>query len=171
VKTRCPACGSTNSLDSLMAHQDASGAIAATFKLNGKLGRALVMYLGLFRSGTRELSFDRVSKLLTEIQPDIERQAITRDRIEYPAPAAAWIYAIEQTIHARDTGKLVLPLKTHGFLYTIITQFRPEMHAATHAEFSSSTPVTKRQIKLTPAQEKLEAQINATTTRLKGASN
>ncbi len=171
MRTRCPSCGATNSLDALMAHQDASGALAAAFKLNGKLGRALVMYLGLFRSSTRELSFDRVSKLLTEIQPDIERQAITRDRIEYQAPAAAWIYAIEQTIHARDTGKLVLPLKTHGFLYTVIIQFRPEMHAASHAEFPTTSTKTQPKIKLTPAHEALEAQINATQQRLKGASN
>ena len=168
MKTRCPSCGSTASLDALIGHDAASNALNVTFKISGKLGRALVQYLGLFRSGTRELSFDRVAKLLTEIQPDIERQAITRDRIDYPAPAAAWIFAIEQTIHARDIGKLGLPLKTHGFLYAIITQYKPEAYAASHTEFSQSGGAkAEPKIQLTAAQERLEQHISNTTTRLK----
>lgn len=166
MKTRCPACGATTSLDALIGHEHASRAINSAMTISPKLGRALVQYLALFRSGTRELTFDRVSKLIDELQPDIERAEITRDRINYPAPTTAWIWAIEQTLQARDNSKLTLPLKTHGFLYAIITQYKPDQHNPVGAGSKPAQPAPPT-IRLTPAQQKLEEQINATTNRLK----
>lgn len=172
MKTRCPSCGATASLDVLVGHDDARNALQAAFNSNGKLGRALVSYLALFRSKTRDLSFDRVATLMNEIQPDIDRGEIRRDRVDYPAPIAAWLWAIEQTIKARDDGKLSLPLTKHGYLYAVITQFKPEQYSAAHTDFAQRIePASAPKIQLTPAQVELEKKINATTNRLKTKEN
>lgn len=49
MRTRCPSCGATLSLDALVAHDGAREALAAVFKLSGPLGSAVVRYLALFR--------------------------------------------------------------------------------------------------------------------------
>jgi len=125
MKTRCPSCGATVSLDALIAHEGARDALMAAFKLSGPLGAALVRYLALFRPDTRELSMDRVGKLLGELVPDIQSGRITRNGQIFDAPREAWIWAVEQALTARDSGRLKTPLKSHGWLYEVISSYRP----------------------------------------------
>lgn len=125
MKTRCPCCGATLSLDVLVAHEGAREALQAAFRLSDRLGAAVVRYLSLFRPEQRELSLDRVAKLLAEIMPDIQSQRISRDGKVYEAPIEAWVWGIDQAIQARDAGRLKLPLKSHGWLYEVISGYRP----------------------------------------------
>ena len=125
MRTRCPNCGTTLSLDALIAHEGAREALGIAFKMSGPLGHALVRYLGLFRPETRELTMDRVAKLLGELLPDVQAQRIERDRQAYDAPPECWLWAIEQTLAARESGRLVTPLKGHGWLYQVMTQYQP----------------------------------------------
>lgn len=125
MRTRCPACGATLSLDALIAHDGAREALATVFKLSGVLGSAMVRYLALFRPETRELTMDRVGRLLGELVPDIQAQRISRDGQVFDAPVEAWVWGIEQTLAARDSGRLKTPLKSHGWLYEVISSFRP----------------------------------------------
>lgn len=125
MKTRCPSCGATFSLDVLVGHEGTREALQVAFKISGALGAALIRYLALFRPETRELTLDRVAKLLGELLPDLQAQKIMRAGKSYEAPTEAWIWAIEQTISARDAGRLATPLKTHGYLYEVITNWRP----------------------------------------------
>ncbi len=67
MKTRCPACGATTSLDALLGHGEASKAFVASLNLVGDLATPLVKYLGMFRSQNRELTFERTAKLLGEL--------------------------------------------------------------------------------------------------------
>ena len=124
MKTRCPACGTSLSLDVLVAHDAAREALQLVFT-SLPLGRALVRYLALFRPKAQELTFARVAKLMAELQPEIKAGRITRDGVVYPAPIEAWVYAIEQTLAARDDGRLKTPLKSHGWLYEVIANWRP----------------------------------------------
>ncbi|RSO16243.1 DUF2752 domain-containing protein [Acinetobacter pittii] len=126
MRTRCPACGATNSLDALLGHGEASKAFVASLNLVGDLATPLVKYLGMFRSQNRELTFERTAKLLGEISADINAQQINRGHHSYPAPKAAWIWAINTMLERRDQGKLQLPLKNHGYLYEVISSFKPE---------------------------------------------
>jgi hypothetical protein len=126
MRTRCPSCGATLSLDALIAHDAAREALAAVFKLSGPLGAAVIRYLALFRPETRELTMDRVAKLLNEILPDLQACRISRNGQVCDAPAEAWIWAIEQALQARDHGRLTLPLKSHGWLYEVISNWRPQ---------------------------------------------
>jgi len=125
MKLRCPACGTSASLDVLIAHDGARDALAQVFRLPGQLGGAVVRYLGPFRPEARELSLDRVARLLSEVLPDLQSGHITRKGSLHEAPPDAWIWAIEQAITARDGGRLALPLKGHGWLYEVISTWKP----------------------------------------------
>ena len=126
MKTRCPACGATCSLDALLGHGDASQAFVASLNLTGDLAKPLVKYLALFRSESRDLTFERTAKLLSEITPDILAKQIKRGHHSYPAPMGAWVWAINTMLERRDQGKLQLPLKNHGYLYEVLTSYKPE---------------------------------------------
>lgn len=124
MRTRCPSCGATLSLDALIAHDGARDALGVAFKLSGPLGHSLVRYLGLFRPETRELTMDRVAKLLGELLPDLQSQRINRGGQVFQAPPECWTWAIDQALAARESGRLATPLKGHGWLYQVMTQYQ-----------------------------------------------
>ncbi|PTU01963.1 hypothetical protein DBR45_14780 [Pseudomonas sp. HMWF031] len=125
MRTRCPNCGTTLSLDALIAHDGAREALGIAFKMSGPLGNALVRYLGLFRPEARELTLDRVAKLLGELLPDVQAQRIERSGQVFEAPPECWLWAIDQALTARESGRLTTPLKGHGWLYQVMTQYQP----------------------------------------------
>ncbi len=125
MRTRCPSCGATLSLDALVAHDGAREALKVVFALGGPLGSAVVRYLSLFRPAKSELTMDRVAKILTELVPDLQAQRIQRGGQVFDAPAEAWVWAVEQSLIARDEGRLKTPLKGHGWLYEVVSSWRP----------------------------------------------
>ena len=131
MKVRCPTCGAVMSLDVLIAHDDAREALIALTGISDDLFKAVLRYLTLFRPAEKDLSFNRVSKLLGELAPMIRAGEIVRNRKAYPAPREAWIWATARCLEARDTGKLTLPLTGHGFLLENITFWSPEKTAGT----------------------------------------
>ena len=134
MKTKCPACGASCSLDALLGHSEASQAFVASLNLTGDLAKPLVKYLAMFRAENRDLTFERTAKLLNELAGDINAKCIQRNRITYPAPKAAWVWAISIMLERRDQGKLQLPLKNHGYLYEVISSFKPENAPAPNTE-------------------------------------
>ena len=120
MKTRCPCCGAENSLDALIGNDDARDAVLAVIAIGGELPKLAVQYIGLFRPAKTALTWARTAKLLNDILPDIRRGAITRERVEYPAPAEAWLYGFRELLARRNAGGLKLPLKSHGYLYEVI---------------------------------------------------
>ncbi len=160
MKTRCPACGATNSLDALLGHGEASKAFVASLNLVGDLATPLVKYLGMFRSQNRELTFERTAKLLGEISRDINAQQIKRGHHSDPAPKAAWIWAINTMLERRDQGKLQLPLKNHGYLYEVISSFKQE-NAPAPSERAAAAPRAKSEAERAVEQAEHERQKNA----------
>ena len=71
MKVRCPTCGAVMSLDVLIAHDDAREALIALTGISDDLFKAVLRYLTLFRPAEKDLSFNRVSKLVGEIAPMI----------------------------------------------------------------------------------------------------
>lgn len=120
MKTRCPCCGAENSLDALIGNDDARDAVLAVIAIGGELPKLAVQYIGLFRPAKTSLTWARTAKLLNDILPDIRRGAITRERVEYPAPAEAWLYGFRELLARRNAGGLKLPLKSHGYLYEVL---------------------------------------------------
>jgi hypothetical protein len=125
MRTRCPCCGTTLSLDALVAHEDARAALVSVFALGGPLGSAVVRYLALWRPAQNELSMGRVAKILAELLPDIQAQRITTGGQVFDVPPEAWVWAIEQSIAAHADGRLKTPLKSHGWLYAVLASWRP----------------------------------------------
>ena len=121
MKTRCPCCGAENSLDALIAHEGARQAMWAVAQMGGEVGKLAVQYIALFRPAKTALTFERMAKLLGELLPDMERGAISRNSLEYPAPPEAWIYGFRELLARRNAGSLKLPLKSHGYLYEVIS--------------------------------------------------
>lgn len=118
MRLRCPACGSENTLDVLIAHEGARAAIWAALNLEPVLGPLVGQYLGLFRPVKHALSGDRVALLLGELTPMIHAAQIERNGRAYPAPREIWKQAIGVMLSSRDS--LSLPLKNHGYLLSVI---------------------------------------------------
>lgn len=146
MKTRCPCCGAENSLDGLLAHEDARDAVLAVIAIGGELPKLAVQYIGLFRPTKTALTWARTAKLLNDILPDIRRGAITRERVEYPAPAEAWLYGFRELLARRNAGGLKLPLKSHGYLYEVIAGWQGQglqrLPTATQADTTATTSQT-----------------------------
>jgi len=140
MKTRCPCCGTTLSLDALVTHESARTALASVFRLSGELGGTLCRYLGLFRPAQRELSMDRVARLLAEVVEDISAGRIARNGHIHDAPPDAWIWAINQAVSAREAGRLKTPLSGHGYLYEVIASWRPEPTALVPVAVTPAMP-------------------------------
>ena len=93
-------------------------------ELDVNMGKAAIRYIGLFRPAKSQLSWARTAKLLNELLPMIKAQEAARDGVCFPAPAEAWIHGFNETVNARDQGRLKLPLKSHGYLLEIVSQWQ-----------------------------------------------
>ena len=143
MKTSCPSCGATFSLDALLGNEGAREAVMAALAIPAPLGKLLVQYLSLFRPAQRQLSFDRVANLLNELLPMISAAKIERNGRIWSAPQDYWRMALEDILTKRD--KLTLPLKGHGYLLTIIEGYSNKAEAKeeekTEARRRGHTPV------------------------------
>ena len=124
MNIKCPNCGAVHSLDSLINDADASSVLRAVLEMDAEIGKAAVRYVGLFRPAKSQLSWVRTAKLLNELMPMIKAQEAVRDGVSSPAPAEAWLHGFNETVNARDQGRLKLPLKSHGYLLEIVSQWQ-----------------------------------------------
>ena len=124
MNIKCPNCGAVHSLDSLINDADASSVLRAVLEMDAEMGKAAIRYVGLFRPAKSQLSWARTAKLLNELMTMIKAQEVVRDGVSSPAPAEAWLHGFNETINARDQGRLKLPLKSHGYLLEIVSQWQ-----------------------------------------------
>lgn len=124
MNIKCPNCGAVHSLDSLINDADASAVLRAVLEMDVEMGKAAIRYVGLFRPAKSQLSWARTAKLLNELMPMIKAQEAVRDGVSSPAPAEAWLHGFNETVNARDQGRLKLPLKSHGYLLEIVSQWQ-----------------------------------------------
>ena len=124
MNIKCPNCGAVHSLDSLINDADASAVLRAVLEMDAEMGKAAIRYVGLFRPAKSQLSWARTAKLLNELMPMIKAQEVVRDGVSSPAPAEAWLHGFNETVNARDQGRLKLPLKSHGYLLEIVSQWQ-----------------------------------------------
>ena len=124
MNIKCPNCGAVHSLDSLINDADASAVLRAVLGMDAEMGKAAIRYVGLFRPAKSQLSWARTAKLLNELMPMIKAQEVVRDGVSSPAPAEAWLHGFNETVNARDQGRLKLPLKSHGYLLEIVSQWQ-----------------------------------------------
>lgn len=116
----CPVCGTELDLAVLFSHEHDQRALARLAAVSIPLGGRVLQYLGLFTPPKQRLTAAKKIKLILQLLPDLERQAITWKGRDWAAPRTAWAMAIDQMLAARDAQRLELPMKGHGYLYAIL---------------------------------------------------
>lgn len=135
MRMTCPACGAEYTLDVLIAHEGAREALIEAMGMNVALGKRLVQYLGLFRPPQRQLTMDRVAKLLKEISPCIKEARITRNGRIWAIPLDSWAWALDEIVAKKD--KLTLPLKSHGYLFEMLIAAADKLEAKAEQQTES----------------------------------
>jgi hypothetical protein len=134
MRVTCPACHAELSLEVILANEAARHAVARLATLSLPFGALALRYVALFRPEKRGLSIDRMVRLIEELLPDIERQAITRKGRDWDAPIEAWRAAIEVVLSKRDKGTLTLPLTSHGLLHEVLAGLAEKVEARAEAD-------------------------------------
>lgn len=116
----CPVCGTELDLAVLFAHEGDQRALARLAAVSIPLGGRVLQYLGLFTPPKQRLTAAKKIKLILQLLPDLEREAISWKGRDWPAPRTAWAMAIDQMLAARDAQRLELPMKGHGYLFAIL---------------------------------------------------
>ena len=116
----CPVCGTELDLAVLFSHEHDQRALARLAAVSIPLGGRVLQYLGLFTPPKQRLTAAKKIKLILQLLPDLEREAISWKGRDWPAPRTAWAMAIDQMLAARDAQRLELPMKGHGYLYAIL---------------------------------------------------
>lgn len=106
---RCPVCHARIGLEALVMDAAASELLALVARLDAPLATALVQYLGLFKSATRDLDHARAVRLAREVLALADGAALTT--------------ALAETVDAirakRERGD-VRPLANHNYLKQVI---------------------------------------------------
>jgi hypothetical protein len=143
MRVSCLACNAELSLDVLLANEDARAAMARLAQASVPLGSLVLRYLALFRPVKRRLSIDRMTALLLELLPDIERKAVTRKGREWDADLECWRAALETMLAYRDAGKLTLPLASHAYLHEVIVGFSEKIEAQAERDREAQRRATR----------------------------
>lgn len=130
----CPACAAEMTLDVVFGHNGAREAVVALAALDpaAKLVPAALRYVSLFAPAKQRLRFDRLAVLLAEI-----RDLVAPAKLEYrgrlvPAPRDYWVAAMDEMSGPRRDS-LSLPMKSHGYLKTIVAGYAEKAAAAAEA--------------------------------------
>ena len=116
----CPVCGTELDLAVLFSHEHDQRALARLAAVSIPLGGRVLQYLALFTPPKQRLTAAKKIKLILQLLPDLEREAISWKGRDWPAPRTAWAMAIDQMLAARDAQRLELPMKGHGYLFAIL---------------------------------------------------
>lgn len=125
---RCPVCHSRISLEAVVQDEAGRALLALLAGLPSDLGAALVSYLGLFRSPTRDLPNDRALRLA--------REALA---LEASQPRLA--IALGETVEALR-AKGGDPLKSHNYLKKVVASTADPV-AVCHQPAPTAAPVLK----------------------------
>lgn len=130
----CPSCATALTFEALFAHDLDRRAFAHLAAVSVPLGARVLAYVGLFAPPKNRMTMARKARVITELLPDLQRQAITHSGRDWEAPLAAWAIAIDAMLNQRDAGKLRLPLTGHGYLYAILQGMADKVERADESQ-------------------------------------
>lgn len=116
----CPNCGAELLVEQIFGHAVDHRAFLHLATISVPLGARVMQYLQLFAPARNRLTMARKAKLIEQLLPDLQRQAINHKGRDWHAPLQAWEIAIDGMLLQRDQGKLQLPLSGHGYLYAVL---------------------------------------------------
>lgn len=141
----CPVCGAELDVGVLFAHETDQRALARLAAVSIPLGARVMQYVALFTPPKTRLTAAKKIKLLLQLLPDLERQAITHKGRDWAVPLDAWALAFDQMLASRDAGRLELPMKGHGYLYTTLAGMADKHEAAAEAQREAERRTAPRQ--------------------------
>lgn len=130
----CPTCGTELDITTLFAHETDQRALSRLAAVSIPLGARVLQYVALFTPPKQRLTAAKKIKLLLQLLPDLERQVINHKGREWAAPLNAWALAIDQMLSSRDAGRLELPMKGHGYLYSVLASMADRHEASAEAQ-------------------------------------
>lgn len=107
--TRCPVCHSRLSLEALVQDEAGRDLLALLARLEKSTATALVTYMGLFRSSSRDLANDRALRLANEALELAEPNALT----------AGLVHTVESMRAKQQLGHFK-PLSNHNYLKRVL---------------------------------------------------
>jgi hypothetical protein len=105
----------------------------------------VLQYCTLFAPPKTRLTVPKQVKLILSLLPDLERQTITSRGRDWSVPLALWAQAIDQMLLARDSGRLDLPMKGHGYLYSILVGLGDKVEGQAEAQAAVAARAMPRQ--------------------------
>ena len=126
----CPACGCEFDLVTAFSNEVDQRAFARLAAVSIPMGARVLQYIALFAPQKQRLTLAKKVKLILQLLPDLERQAITHKGRDWTAPLPAWAQAIDQMLAARDAQRLELPMKGHVYLDAVIAAMADKYEAA-----------------------------------------
>lgn len=140
----CPVCGSEFDLATAFASETDRQALTRLASVSIPLGARVLQYIGLHQPAKQRLTAAKKIKLLLQLLPDLERQAIAHKGRDWAVPRTAWATAIDQMLEMRNAGRLELPLKGHGYLYAVLAGMADKHEAAAEQKHESERRNTGR---------------------------
>ena len=125
----CPACGFAFDLLTAFTEEADRRALERFVNACLPIGDRVMRYLVLFTPPKHGLTSAKKLKLITQLLPDLERRAITHRGRDWAAPLTSWAHAIDQMLASRDANGLDLPMKSHGYLYSILASMADKFEA------------------------------------------
>lgn len=141
----CPICGTELTLAQIFANEDTQRAVARLASVSIPLGARVLQYCTLFAPPKTRLTVPKQVKLILSLLPDLERQAITARGRDWAVPLSAWAQAIDQMLLAQGAGKLDLPMKGHGYLYSILVGLADKVEGQAEAQAAVAARAMPRQ--------------------------
>lgn len=151
MRLRCPACHAEASIEAYLGADAARGALVRALRMPAPLASLLTQYLAMFRPEKRALSFERVDALLAELFVMIDSGQVSLNRNLRAAPLALWRQGLEHMVELRSRAlevpprtNLELPLKTHGYLTTVVHGMAEKIAAATESKHEADARKGRR---------------------------
>lgn len=140
----CPVCSSEVTLEQLVGHLEGDRTFARLIALSVPLPHLVMQYVSLFTPAKQRLTTRKKLRLVEQLLPDLQRQAVTHKGRDWPAPLVAWEQAIEQMLAARIAGRLELPMSGHGYLYSILAGLGEKVAAAAEQQQEQDRRISPR---------------------------
>jgi len=115
----CPECGTHINLLHAMEDADGRRFIGLLSEVQPVVVRPLVRYLTLFKPVKQGMRWSRMYSLANELLPMIKAAEIERNGTHYVVPPDRWASTMLALVE-EPPKTLKLPLKSHGYLFTIL---------------------------------------------------
>ncbi|MFT4190876.1 MAG: hypothetical protein QM617_05035 [Comamonas sp.] len=144
INITCPSCNADMDLDVALAHDELRAAVAEIITVSLPLGRQVLRYANLFKPRKNKMRPDRLARLIGQLAPDLQRQAITHNGREWTVPHAAWEAGFNAMLERAASGKFTLPLESHGYLYATLASQADKAEGQAEAQTESDRRVVPR---------------------------